>query len=157
MAWSGDVWGNNYATIGYSLEGQQYVNNPFTNLMEAHKIGCVNSPDTEWSNVLLNLSTSLGDADADKQLCEELIREDDKKYLLNGDIFSIVPTLEECPCSQIQARNDWRFRPDNNVTVDGLLCYFQRFPSVNGGSQYCCYSRYTNLLTTLYLHVPHLN
>lgn len=140
MGWSGDMWGN-YATIGYSVEGEYYANNLFSNLKEAIKVACLNTLDTNWSNVLLSLPVFLNEAEIMKQSCNAMISEDVFNYGNSLIISSIAGSLEPCPCNQRQARNDWRFRPDDDVSVVGLLCYFQRFPSPDNASQYCCYSR----------------
>ena len=49
MEWSGDVG------IGINGDGRFYVNHILSKSENAHQIACLNSPTSDWSNVLYQL------------------------------------------------------------------------------------------------------
>ena len=49
MKWSGN------AGIGVNADGRFYRNNNFSRATSAHNIACVNSPGSNWSNVIYQL------------------------------------------------------------------------------------------------------
>ena len=52
MEWSGDVG------IGINGDGRFYVNHILSKSENAHQIACLNSPTSDWSNVLYQLCKS---------------------------------------------------------------------------------------------------
>ncbi len=54
LEWSGDS--PFYAVIGYSALGLVYEDHPFSYMASANDIACLNSPASEWSNVIYNLT-----------------------------------------------------------------------------------------------------
>ena len=52
MTWSGDVG------IGINGDGRFYANHVLSKSENAHQIACMNSPNSEWSNVLYQLRES---------------------------------------------------------------------------------------------------
>lgn len=53
MQWSG------LATIGYNDHGNNYYNHPLSGSVNAQDIACVNSPQSPWNNVMLDLTAAL--------------------------------------------------------------------------------------------------
>ena len=49
MEWSGDVG------IGINGDGQFYSNHILSKTENAHRIACLNSPSSDWSNILYEL------------------------------------------------------------------------------------------------------
>ena len=52
-------WSYNGPTIGYNAGGAYFKNHPNTGSFAAHEIACLNSPQSDWYNVVYNLSVSL--------------------------------------------------------------------------------------------------
>ena len=44
------------ATIGYNAAGDYYENHYLTGTDDAYNIACLNSPGSDWNNVIYNLS-----------------------------------------------------------------------------------------------------
>ena len=52
-------WTVGGATIGYNAGGDYYMNHPNTESFTAHEIACLNSPDSEWYNLVYKLSVDM--------------------------------------------------------------------------------------------------
>ena len=132
IEWSG-YW--RHATVGYNAAGEYYQNHLLTGYEQVEDIDC---PDNGLSNVVYKLSTFPDIIQRKKTSCLNKLDEDESMF---GDVESFFEELQPCPCSFWQAWRDRRFRWDWSALYSGDLCFYERFPSPNRGSQYCCYSR----------------
>ncbi len=136
MQWSG-YW--RHATIGYNAGGDHYKNHPLTGYSQVKDIGCNGPKSDKIHNILYQLTLSPDYIQQKKSECLKKLREDEDLY--GSDIESFASNLQPCPCSWWQGWRDRRFRFDWNAWYSGNLCYHDRFPGFNDGSQYCCYKR----------------
>lgn len=126
MEWSG------FATVGFNLNGDLYENHPLTGLPSANAIACLNQ--SRWYNQIYQLTLFTDELQQQRADCRRKYFEDIEHF---GNISNITSNLEPCPCSVQQAWLDQRFQYDLFSTEQ---CFYQRFPSVDLASQYCCYS-----------------
>lgn len=129
MEWSG-LW--RYATVGYNARGDYYMNHPLTGFSIVNNIACENSQQSEFNNVVYELSLSDDVVQQAKATCRRMYLEDRQ---MSGDLIRQTQFLEPCPCTLWQAWRDRRFR----FSFDIGYCFYQRFqsgPILN----LCCYS-----------------
>jgi len=53
----GDIGFSNSATIGFTAEDVFFANHPLTVRRRAQDIACINSPESEWVNVVYELTS----------------------------------------------------------------------------------------------------
>lgn len=133
MQWSG-YW--RHATVGHNAAGEHYRNHPLTGYPQVKEIGCKGPHSSDINNVLYKLSLPPDYLQRKRAECTDRLRADEDLF---GDLTAFSQSLQPCPCSWWQGWGDRRFTFDWNSWYSASLCYHERFPSSNDGSQYCCY------------------
>ena len=127
---------HNYINIGTNTGGgSQYNNYNTSNITE---IGCINMPESEFHNVIYQLSSpSFSDPNQiNYQECSNYYYDDISKHGSNDLLASWAQDIPPCPCSAQQAQLDGMWRE----IVTGLNCFDYKFPSSTNATQRCCYS-----------------
>ena len=142
LQWTG-YW--RHAAVGYSVQTadtstdfDQFVNHPLSLRTSIRDVACQNMADNiPWSNIVYKIGES-------KTTIQQLRAQCRKMYQKDIQAFPYLPRVQEnllpCPCPVRQMWWDRRYWWFTHFYGENRGCFVQRFSSVHGASQLCCYS-----------------
>ena len=145
LEWTGQY---EHAVVGYSVgEGvddnfPRFDNYGLSGQSNVNLVACSNEHvGVQWSNLVYKIGDISGDvAQENRAKCLAKYQDDVENF--GEQPISLASFVLPCPCSIFQAIRDRRFvynfiaqPPSSNS-----YCFFQRFSSLGGAVQECCYS-----------------
>ena len=137
-----------HAVIGYNVgEGvdddfPQFDNYGLSGQPNINILACLNEErGVEWSNLVYKIGDISGDnLQQNRAKCFATYQKDVDRFGMSP--FSLASAVLPCPCSIFQAIRDRRFIFNfiNQPLSSTAICFFQRFPTLSGSVQECCYS-----------------